>query len=153
LTSLTTSFSIDFLGLQKRNTLSEKHKEQIRYIVHGVFAVILLGIIILFREINDRAVIEKLFTVAGYTYGPLLGMYSFGLFTRRKTMDRWVPLIAVLSPLVCYILSSWSEEIFFGYKFGFELLILNGLITFAGLFMLSSGRQNKEPVKPLITHG
>jgi Na+/proline symporter len=153
LTSLTTSFSIDFLGLQKRNTLSEKQKEQIRYIVHGVFAVILLGIIILFREINDRAVIEKLFTVAGYTYGPLLGMYSFGLFTRRKTMDRWVPLIAVLSPLVCYILSSWSEEIFFGYKFGFELLILNGLITFAGLFMLSSGRQNKEPVKPLITHG
>ena len=137
LTSLTTSFSIDFLGLQKREKLSEKKKEKIRYMVHVSFALILLGVIILFREINDRAVIDKLFTVAGYTYGPLLGLYSFGLFTHKQVMDKFVPLIALLSPIICYILSNYSVLIFGGYKFGFELLILNGIITFAGLLLVS----------------
>ena len=101
------------------------------------FALILLGVIILFREINDRAVIDKLFTVAGYTYGPLLGLYSFGLFTHKQVMDKFVPLIALLSPIICYILSNYSVLIFGGYKFGFELLILNGIITFAGLLLVS----------------
>ncbi|MFH1159794.1 MAG: sodium:solute symporter [bacterium] len=137
LTSLTTSFSIDFLGMNKTSSLTERQKEKIRYIVHVVFAAILLSVIVLFREINDRAVIDKLFTVAGYTYGPLLGLYAFGLFTKRKTRDRYVPLVAILSPVICYMLSAYSKEVLFGYKFGFELLILNGLITFAGLWILS----------------
>ena len=104
--------------------------------VHILFAFLLLGVIILFRAINDRAVIDKLFTIAGYTYGPLLGLYSFGLFTSFKVRDRWVPLVAVVSPVICYFLSLYSENLFNGYKFGFELLILNGIITFAGLFLL-----------------
>jgi SSS family solute:Na+ symporter len=136
LTSLTTSFSIDFLGLNKREDITEEQKTKIRYRVHIVFAFILLGVIVLFRAINDRAVIDKLFTVAGYTYGPLLGLYSFGLFTKYKVKDKWVPLVAVLSPVICYILSDSSVYLFNGYKFGFELLILNGMITFAGLFLL-----------------
>ncbi|MDP1622151.1 MAG: sodium:solute symporter [Bacteroidales bacterium] len=135
LTSLTTSFSIDFLGINKRTALSENEKQRIRYMVHVVFAVILLLVIVMFRAINDRAVIDRLFTVAGYTYGPLLGLYAFGLFTKYHVRDRFVPLIAILSPVICFILSEFSMEIFNGYRFGFELLILNGFITFAGLFL------------------
>jgi len=141
LTSLTTSFSIDFLGMNKKSSLTEKQKEKIRYLVHVAFAIVLLGVIVVFRAINDRAVIDKLFTVAGYTYGPLLGLYAFGLFTRRGVKDRAVPVIAVVSPVICYVLSSYSRELFFGYKFGFELLILNGLITFAGLLIFSSRKK------------
>lgn len=135
LTSLTTSFSIDFLGIDRKDHLSEERKKQIRQRVHIAFAVILLMVIVLFRAINDRAVIDKLFTIAGYTYGPLLGLYSFGLFTKFRVRDRAVPLIALLSPIVCYILSEFSVDIFNGYRFGFELLILNGFITFAGLLL------------------
>jgi Na+/proline symporter len=136
LTSLTTSFCIDFLGLPQKK-IGEKQKERIRYAVHFGFAVLLLVVIIIFRAINDRAVIDKLFTVAGYTYGPLLGLYSFGLFTRRMPKDKYVPLIALISPVICYLLSNYSVLIFNGYKFGFELLILNGFITFAGLWVVS----------------
>lgn len=133
LTALTTSFSIDFLGLKERQNLSEKQKTRIRYIVHLCFAALLLLIIIVFRAINDRAVIDKLFTIAGYTYGPLLGLFSFGLFTKFQVKDRLVPYIAVLSPVICYIVSVFSASWFNGYQFGFELLILNGALTFAGL--------------------
>ena len=136
LTSLTTSFSIDFLGINKNENLSEKRKTKIRYMVHIGFAVVLLFVIILFSAINDRAVIDKLFTIAGYTYGPLLGLFSFGLFTKYSIKDRWVPLLVVISPLSCYFLSKYSEVLFNGYKFSFELLIVNGIITFAGLLIL-----------------
>ncbi len=135
LTSLTTSFSIDFLGLDKRADFSEKRKKSIRQYVHFAFALILLMVIVLFRAINDRAVIDKLFTIAGYTYGPLLGLYAFGLFTKFQVKDRWIPLVALLSPLICYFLSDYSVQLFNGYRFGFELLILNGFITFAGLLL------------------
>jgi Na+/proline symporter len=137
LTSLTTSFTIDFLNINKRNTLNEQQKKNIRYKVHISFAILLLMVIILFRSINDRAVVDKLFTIAGYTYGPLLGLYSFGLFTRKQIHDRFVPLVALISPLVCYLISENSEHLFWGYKFGFELLILNGLITFLGLQIIA----------------
>ncbi len=136
LTSLTTSFSIDFLGLQKKTHLDEKAQQKIRYWVHISFAILLLVVIIVFRAINDRAVIDKLFTVAGYTYGPLLGLFAFGLFTRFQVKDAWVPVIACLSPIICYFLSDYSELLFWGYKIGFELLLVNGAITFLGLMML-----------------
>ncbi|MCX6258401.1 MAG: sodium:solute symporter [Bacteroidia bacterium] len=141
LTALTTSFCIDFLGLKEKNHLSEQTKTRIRYIVHICFAVLLLLIIIMFRAINDRAVIDKLFTVAGYTYGPLLGLFSFGLFTKFEVKDRFVPWVAVLSPIICYIISDYSSQWFGGYKFGFELLILNGALTFAGLFLMRRIKQ------------
>lgn len=135
LTSLTTSFSLDFLGLHKNDKLSEKSKVNIRYIVHIGFAILMLGVIVAFRSFYDKALIDKLFTIAGYTYGPLLGLYSFGLFTKFSVKDRWVPLVAILSPVICYFLSDNSYE-WFGYRFGFELLILNGLLTFLGLVLL-----------------
>ncbi|MEI6899831.1 MAG: sodium:solute symporter [Bacteroidota bacterium] len=136
LTALTTVFSIDFLGLGKNKNLSEQKKTHIRYVVHVFFALVLMVMIIVFRNISDRAVIDKLFTIAGYTYGPLLGLYSFGLFTKYSVKDRWVPFMALASPIICFLISSFSEQLLHGYKFSYELLVLNGMITFAGLFLL-----------------
>jgi Na+/proline symporter len=133
LTSLTTSFSIDFLGLNKNQHLSDKQKTNTRYIVHISFAFLLLMVIVIFRAINDRAVIDKLFTIAGYTYGPLLGLYAFGLFTKWPVKDKWVPLIALISPVLCYYLSVYDRVLLNNYNFGFELLIINGIFTFIGL--------------------
>jgi len=138
LTSLTTSVSIDLLGLERKEHLSEKAKTRTRYIVHISIAAVFFICVLIFRSLNDRAIIDKLFTIAGYTYGPLLGMYTFGLFTSRVAKDRVTPWIAVFSPVICYLLSTYSEELFNGYKFGFELLLVNGLITFMGLWFFSS---------------
>ena len=104
--------------------------------VHMGISLLILFVVIFFRAINDKAVIAELFTIAGYTYGPLLGLYAFGLFTKFEVKDKWVPLIALISPAVCYFLSIFSEQLFNGYKFGFELLIVNGLITFLGLYSI-----------------
>jgi len=144
LTSLTTSFSIDFLGIEK---YEESKKQSIVRQVHIAFSVVLVIVILLFKVINDNFpesnVIGSLFTAAGYTYGPLLGLFSFGLFTKRKIKDKFVPLISILSPLICYFLNIYSEELLLGYKFGFELLILNGLLTFLGLLFVSyKGKEN-----------
>jgi Na+/proline symporter len=145
LTSLTTSFSIDFLGLDKRTQISEKTRTRIRYLVHISIAIIFFVSILIFKSLNDTAVIDKLFTIAGYTYGPLLGMFSFGLFTRRRVLDKATPFIALFSPLLCYFPSRYSVELFNGYKFGFELLLLNGLITYTGLWIFSSRRSDLLP--------
>ncbi len=141
LTSLTTSFSIDFLGMDKNTAMNKK---KIRYMVHISFALLMMAAIIIFKAVNDRAVIEKLFTIASYTYGPLLGLYSFGLFTKYKVIDKYVPVITVLSPVICYILNTHSKQWLSGYNFGFELLIINGIITFAGLFLIRKTGTNKE---------
>jgi len=137
LTSLTTSVSIDFLDLDNREGISELAKTRIRYSVHILIALVFFVSIMIFSTLDDRAVIDKLFTIAGYTYGPLLGLYSFGLFTKRKVKDIITPVIAIIAPLVCYFLSKYSVELLNGYKFGFELLLLNGLLTFIGLFLFS----------------
>lgn len=140
LTSLTTSFCVDILGINKKKNLDEKKKKRIRYMVHFGFAFLLFIVIVIFNNINDQAVIGKLFTVAGYTYGPLLGLYAYGLFTKNAVKDKWVPLVCILSPIICYILNAYSVQWFNGYKFGFELLILNGIITFIGLVLLRKTR-------------
>jgi Na+/proline symporter len=137
LTSLTTAFSIDFLGLDKNDKLTEKEAQKVRHQVHIGFAVILFLVIYIFSLINDRAVIDKLFTVAGYTYGPLLGLFAFGILSKRKVNDLYVPFVAVLSPVICYFISEYSVQLFNGYKIGFELLLLNGLLTYLGLWFLS----------------
>lgn len=137
LTSLTTSFSIDFLGLEKRKEISDEKKTRIRYMVHLSFAVVFFICILVFRQMNDRAIIDKLFTIAGYTYGPLLGLFAFGLFTSRRVNDKVTPWIAIGSPVLCYILNLYSEELLNGYKFGFEMLLVNGFLTFMGLLLFS----------------
>jgi Na+/proline symporter len=136
LTALTSVFCIDFLGLKDDESKSEKLKTKIRHTVHLAFAAILLLVIVIFKLINNDAVINNLFTWAGYTYGPLLGLYSFGLFTNKKVKDKFVPLICILSPIVCILLNDNSVALFNGYKFGFEMLIVNGAFTFIGLWVI-----------------
>ncbi len=134
LTSLTTSFCVDFLDFEHKE---ETKRKKIKVRVHIAFSVLIFFVIILFNLINDESVITSLFKAAGYTYGPLLGMFAFGMLTRRDVKDKWVPWIAVLSPVLSYIVNINSEAWFSGYKFGFEILILNGAITFLGLLAVS----------------
>lgn len=141
LTALTTSFTVDILG---RGKDKESVLRKVRFRVHIMFSFILMLVIMLFRLINDQSVISALYTVAGYTYGPLLGMYSFGLFTRWKVYDRLLPIVAIASPLVCVVLNTFSEELLWGYKFGFELLIVNGLITFLGMLLIRRKNTREE---------
>lgn len=136
LTALTTSFCIDFLNMKERTDMDEKQKKRLRHAVHIGFAAILLVVIVIFKAINNDAVINNLFTWAGYTYGPLLGLFAFGVLTKRSVNDPMVPLVCLLSPVICYYLNVYSEQLFNGYKFGFELLIVNGLITFMGLWAI-----------------
>lgn len=146
MTSLTTSVSIDFLGLDKRKEISETKRTRIRYGVHLSIALVFFISVLIFSTLENKAIIDKLFTIAGYTYGPLLGLYAFGLFTNRIVKDKVTPFIAITSPLACYLLSMYSEALLNGYKFGFELLLVNGLLTFVGLWIFSSknGSINKS---------
>ncbi len=137
LTALTTTFCYDFLGFEKEGEKgNEKRNVRTRRLVHVAFALLYLLVIIAFRPFHKQSLIDTVFDVAGFTYGPLLGLYAYGLFTKRQARDRWVPVIAVLSPVVCYVLKVYSP-VWFGYSFGFEILLVNGLITF-GLLWLSS---------------
>lgn len=134
LTSMTTSVCIDWLKTEKDSEGIACHKRQM---VHLALSFVLIFFICLVEMLNNKSVIDAIYIIASYTYGPLLGMFAFGLFTRRKTTDRWVPLISVASPLICYALD-WAVAKETGYKFGYELLILNGALTFAGMYALSS---------------
>jgi Na+/proline symporter len=136
MTALTTSFTVDILGITRRSNWKENKRIRFRYFVHFCIAIVIILVIIGFRAINDQSVISMLFTLAGYTYGPLLGIYAFGLFTRFKVKDHLVPFLAILSPALCYVISVLDKQLLYGYNFGFELLILNGLITFAGLLII-----------------
>ena len=136
LTALTSVFCLDFLGLKEDTSKTEEEKTKIRQRVHITFASILFVVIMVFKLINNDAVINELFTWAGYTYGPLLGLYAFGLFTKLQVKDKLVPIICIVSPVICYTLNTFSKELLNGYKFGFEMIILNGLITFIGLWLI-----------------
>ena len=134
LTSLTTSFSIDILDIEKR--YDEKKQVRIRKQIHVAISVVLILVMLVFKyAIADKSVINKLFQFAGYTYGPLLGLYAFGLFTKWKVKDKLVPAIAIAAPVLSYIISINSLK-WFGFEFGFFILILNGLLTFLGLILV-----------------
>ncbi len=134
LTALTTSFCYDFLEIERK--YAPEKRVAIRKKVHIAFTGLMYVLILAFYFLNDQSVINSVFIIAGYTYGPLLGLYSFGLFTKLKTNDRWVPAIAVIAPLLTFLISSNSEKWLWGYKFGFEALILNGALMFLGLYLL-----------------
>lgn len=142
LTALTTTFCYNFLKFGQDDQGNQKKELRIRRIVHVAFALLYLLVIIAFRPFHNESLIDTLFDIAGFTYGPLLGLYTFGLFTRRQVRDRWVPVIAIVSPVICYILKINSFQ-WFGYHFGFEILLLNGLVTF---LLLLLARPRKEPL-------
>lgn len=134
LAALTTSFTIDILDSAK---YSAERLKRVRSIVHLSMSVAVVIVILLFKALNNDAVIKAVFTIAGYTYGPLLGLYAYGLFTKLRVNDKLVPFIAIAAPVICYVLSTNSVRWFNGYKFGFELLIINGALVFLGLLVTS----------------
>ena len=140
LTALTTSVCIDFLDFKEQESTSKS----LRMIVHVSISVALFLVILIFWWINDRAVIDALFTFACYTYGPLLGLFAYGLLNKRAIHDAWVPVVCIAAPILTYFIGRYDQELFFGYNFGYELLIINGLITFIGLGVLSRIRSQKQ---------
>ena len=140
LTSLTTSFSIDILDIEKKHNAEKQVK--IRKRIHVMISLLLILVIIAFKYIiKDESVISKLFVFAGYTYGPLLGLYAFGLFTKWNIKDKFIPIIAILSPILSYIISVNSLK-WFGFEFNFFILILNGFLTFLGLTFIKKTKHN-----------
>lgn len=137
LAALTTSFCVDFLGFNQGDPETKKSK-QTRITVHLGFCLVMFVVIVIFRAINDESVITSVFKAAGYTYGPLLGLFSFGMFTKRPVRDKAVPYLCLICPILSYIINVNSKTLFGGYEFGFEILILNGLLTFIGLWLLSN---------------
>ena len=138
LTALTTSFCIDIAGISH---LSGKEAERRRKLVHFCISVLFIGFILLFKAVNNKSVIDAIYTIASYTYGPLLGLFAFGLFTPMRPRDRFVPYIAIASPLLCYAI----DRLVFtstGYQFGYEMLMFNGFLTFMGLTCLSIKTKN-----------
>jgi len=144
LTALTTSFSIDILKLDKKYRNNENLLKSKRQQVHIGMAIVIIFVIVLFELINNQAVISQLFTFAGYTYGPLLGLYAFGLLTKIQVRDNWIPMVAIVAPVLSYFLSRYSETLFNGYQIGFELLIINGIFTFLGLFIFRIKRKHSN---------
>ncbi|HXB45707.1 MAG TPA: sodium:solute symporter [Puia sp.] len=142
LTALTSSFCIDILGLKRREDLGEKDKKKMRMIVHLIFAIVFFGFIVLFKAINSKSIINNILDLAGYTYGPLLGLFAFGVFTKRTLPETWmITGISLIAPVICYVLSKYSTFWFGGYQIGIELLLINGVLTFLGLLLISKKSQ------------
>lgn len=134
LTALTTSICIDFFSIEGK---TNDKKESLRKKVHLLVSFAMFLTILLFSLISNESVISSVFKAAGYTYGPLLGLYAFGLFTKKNVKDNWVPFVCILAPILSYLLNEFSVELLNGYKFNFEILIVNGLLTFIGLLIIS----------------
>lgn len=138
LTSLTTSFCVDFLNFRKID--DEKQKQKTRLKTHMGFSVLLFLVIVVFRILNDDTVISAIFKVAGYTYGPILGLFTFGIFTSYSIKDKYVPIVVILSPAISYFLDYFWPIWFDGFNLGFTVLIINGALTFLGLLLLKNRR-------------
>ena len=141
LTSLTSTVTLDLFGVG-RDAVAEKKNIRLRRLVHSANALVMTGVILLFQLIGNGSVIDAVYTVASYTYGPLLGLFLFGLFTNRKAADRLSPIICILSPVICLVLSTHSREWLGGYEMGFEVLLYNAAITFLALLLTSRKRRS-----------
>jgi len=137
ITALTSSFCIDILGMQRKTDWTDKQKKKIRQQVHLTVAFVFLIFVLMFYQINNPSMIGVILKVAGYTYGPLLGLFTFGILTKRQVRDRLVPLVCIASPAICFFLDKFQKSIFGSFEIGLELLIINGLLTFLGLCIIS----------------
>ena len=145
LTALTTSFTLDILDADKKaNDPNGTSLTKTRKTVHVFMALLMAVVIYVFGLLNNTSVIDAVYVLASYTYGPILGMFAFGIIVKAKTKDKYVPLVAIVSPILCFILQENSETWFNGYKFSYELLILNALFTFIGLCLLISRNNAKK---------
>lgn len=144
LTALTTSFCVDFLDMDKSENQNKPNIVRTRHLVHVGFSLLMFVVIVIFNTINDRSVVDMVFRIASYTYGPLLGLYGFGLFVKTKTVkDHFVPLICLIAPAICLYLNINSKLLFGNYTIGNELIVVNGLITFLGLLAISKPATTK----------
>ena len=137
LTALTSSFCIDILGLRKKQGMTEQQQKRTRLIVHNSFAIVFLVCIFVFKYIDNGSLIQLLLLVAGYTYGPLLALFAFGILTKRNVINKFVPFICIASPVACYFLKQYDTKLLNGYSIGLELLIINATLTFLLLFLCS----------------
>jgi len=138
LTALTTSFCVDFLSMHKNTTTKNTNLIRTRHLVHIGFSLLMFFVIMVIFWVNSDSVVSLIFKVAAFTYGPLLGLYAFGLFVTTKTVrNKWVPLVCILAPLCTYLISSYSTSLFGNYQFAEELIIINGGLTFLGLMLIS----------------
>ena len=138
LTALTSSFCIDILGIKRNPSLNEPQQKKIRLGVHLSFAIVFLICIMVFKKINDKSIINIVLDLAGYTYGPLLGLFGFGILTRRTLGKGYgVTLVCLVAPAICYVLGKNAATWFNGYQIGYEMLLINGILTFTGLWMIS----------------
>jgi Na+/proline symporter len=137
ITALTSSFCIDILGLQRNKNLTEAQQSKTRITVHLTFAVIFLVCVMIFKVMDNKSIIGILLDIAGYTYGPLLGLFTFGIITKRILNDTLSPIVCIIAPILCYIIQLNAPSLFGGYQIGIEMLILNGAMTFAGLYIIS----------------
>src|SRR5690606_18518739 len=143
LTALTTSYCVDFLGFNKAEDPNAKSLVRKRNMVHFAFSVVMLAVILIFRLLNDDSVVTAIFTAASYTYGPLLGLFAFGILTRNKVNDNLVPYFCILSPIIWYVLNTYYIVPHTSYRIGFELIVYNGLTTFLMMWFTSSGKVSK----------
>jgi Na+/proline symporter len=142
LTALTTSFCVDFLGMDKAANQNKPNIVRNRHLVHIGFSLLMFIVILIFNSLTDQSVVSMIFTVASYTYGPLLGLYAFGLFIKSKTVhDKLVPIVCIIAPLVTYWIYSNATEWLSGYVFSLEIIIINGLLTLIGLLIISKPTQ------------
>src|SRR5574343_874832 len=137
ITALTSSFCIDILGMQRRSDLTDAEKKKLRQRIHLGFAGLFLLFVLFFKWIDSPSMIGVILKVAGYTYGPLLGLFTFGIITKRQINDRLAPVICIISPLICYLIDTNQKKLFGNFEIGLELLIINGVITFLGLLSIS----------------
>jgi Na+/proline symporter len=145
LTALTTSFCIDFLHFDKKQEHTEKQMVRKRTLVHVGFSILILLVVLLFNAVNDTSVVSAIFKVATYTYGPLIGLFAFSLYAKkRNVMDKATPVICILAPLLCYFIDLNSKILLNGYVFAEELIIVNGLLTFIGLLLVSKKKTSEE---------
>jgi Na+/proline symporter len=141
LTALTSSFCIDLLDLRNKAGLSERQQRRTRLIVHSSFAVVFLICILIFKWIDNKSIINIILDLAGYTYGPLLGLFAFGIFSKRTLPDRWtITAVCLLAPTACYFISKNAGAWFGGFQIGIELLLIDGILTFLGLWAISKKR-------------
>jgi Na+/proline symporter len=145
LTALTSSFCVDMLRLEERSDLDPAHARRIRLRVHLSFAAVFVAIVMAFHWADSPSMINVILALAAYTYGPLLGLYAFGILTRRTVRDELVPIIAIAAPVLCFLLEANQARLFGSYRFGFELLAINAALVFAGLSATSNRGQTPFP--------
>lgn len=153
ITALTSSFCIDLLGLKRREDWDEKKKKKVRQTVHLSFAAVFLLLVMVFKWVNNPSMIGVILKVAAYTYGPLLGLFTFGILTKRSVKDSIVPYICIAAPVICFFLDKFQKNLFGDFEIGLELLIINGALTFIGLMLVSKPAKVSPDVEQILTHG